>query len=152
MTKGRRGLGVTTFVVTYGMEFEWDEAKNRSNIAKHGIGFATASSMFHQARTRHRDSRLPGYGEDRFRTTGTIASGALVTVIYTERSDKVRIISARLASRIQAHTSASAVGVLKSSAKAAKKRSLCPARSSGDGPGASRRAAETILQVAGAHA
>ena len=46
------------------MEFEWDEAKNPSNIRKHGIGFDTAKRVFDgrvaTAADRHRD-----YGEDR---------------------------------------------------------------------------------------
>jgi len=84
------------------LEFEWDEAKNRTNVAKHGIGFAVARHVFKDAfAIEHLDDRLD-YGEDRYIITGMVED-RLLTVIYTMRGDVVRIISARGASPSEKH-------------------------------------------------
>jgi uncharacterized DUF497 family protein len=78
------------------MEFEWDEAKREANIAKHGIDYIFAQSLF--------DGRFvitaqsPRAGEDRYATTGRI-DGRFITAIWTWRNGAVRIISARRARR-----------------------------------------------------
>jgi uncharacterized protein len=46
------------------MEFEWDEAKNRQNIAKHGIDFADARRIFDKPVLLRPDDRKD-YGENR---------------------------------------------------------------------------------------
>jgi uncharacterized protein len=78
--------------------FEWDEQKAVTNLLKHRVSFERATFAFYDtfaveiADTRHE------YGEERTLLIGE-ASGELLTVIYTERGTKVRIISARRANR-----------------------------------------------------
>ncbi len=79
---------------TAGMEFEWDEAKRESNLAKHGIDFGVAIELFDG---RPAWTARSSYAqEERFLTTGTI-EGRLVTVVWTPRGETIRLISARRA-------------------------------------------------------
>ena len=77
------------------MQFEWDENKRKSNIEKHGIDFVDAVKIFDGFIIRRKDTRAD-YGEDRYVTTGLL-DNVEITVIYTPRNDKRRIISARRA-------------------------------------------------------
>lgn len=79
-------------------EFEWDEAKDRANIAKHGVGFATASRIFEGPVLTWTDDRAD-YGEVRERSIGAVDGVVVLAVIHTDRAGKTRIISARRASR-----------------------------------------------------
>jgi uncharacterized DUF497 family protein len=75
------------------MEFEWDEAKNEANRLKHGFDFATAS------RGPVREARDPRpWSEQRIVATGLV-EGRFITVAYTLRQERCRIISARPARR-----------------------------------------------------
>jgi hypothetical protein len=78
--------------------FEWDEAKAGENYAKHGVSFETATQAFQDPFAIERLDEREDYGEDRFILTGT-AEGAILTVIYTQRDGRIRIISARRAAR-----------------------------------------------------
>ncbi len=80
------------------MVFEWDEAKNRANIAKHGVGFGTAKRIFEGPVLTWIDDRKT-YGEVRMHSIGQVDGVAVLAVIHTERSGKTRIISARPADR-----------------------------------------------------
>lgn len=84
------------------MDFEWDEAKNHRNLARHGISFEEAARAFADRTLREVDDRH-AYGETRFRVYGMVA-GRLLCVVYTMRGDRVRIISARRASRAERRT------------------------------------------------
>jgi uncharacterized protein len=78
--------------------YEWDQAKNLSNLAKHGIDFADAVAVFEDdlALTRpDPDSR----GERRFLALGVDGFGRHLVVVFTERGARIRIISARLATK-----------------------------------------------------
>ena len=77
--------------------FEWDETKNAANVAKHGISFQAASRVFGRSRLRFEDNRRD-YGERRFRVIAMLG-GEEIAVIYTERGETLRIISARRARR-----------------------------------------------------
>ncbi|CDX46803.1 conserved hypothetical protein [Mesorhizobium plurifarium] len=72
------------------LEFEWDDDKAKSNLAKHGVAFADARRLF--------DDRSMDYEEERFIGIG-IVNGLVLTVVYTERGDRIRLISARKATR-----------------------------------------------------
>ncbi len=78
------------------LQFEWDEEKNVINKKKHGIDFNTAIRVFDD------EDRLEIYDaehsadEDRYNTIGRVHD--ILFVVYTERGEKVRLISARLAS------------------------------------------------------
>jgi uncharacterized protein len=76
------------------MRFEWDERKRRSNLAKHGLDFFDVSGVF-EAPHIVVPSAYAGE-EDRFLAIGVLA-GRLVTVVYTTRSEAIRIISFRRA-------------------------------------------------------
>ncbi len=80
------------------MEYEWDEAKNSANIRKHGIDFETAKRIFDGPLLSRRDSRRD-YGEERYVTIGRVSDAVLVVVAHTERGGRIRLISARPASR-----------------------------------------------------
>jgi uncharacterized protein len=75
------------------MEFEWDENKNRKNIEKHKIDFSDASVIFGG---EYRRKKSPYPHEERWLATGEVR-GKKITVVYTIRGDKYRIISARRA-------------------------------------------------------
>ena len=80
------------------MEFEWDPEKNRTNIAKHGIDFEDAISIF-EGPVFERIASKRDYGEERFLAFG-VANGRVLAVVFTLRSQgRRRIISARRASR-----------------------------------------------------
>ncbi len=76
------------------MRFEWDPEKNTSNLSKHGINFVAAAKVFHAPRRIELDSSKPEYGESRIKAIGIVESTHM-TVIYTDRGEVCRIISAR---------------------------------------------------------
>lgn len=78
------------------MNYEWDEAKNRLNIEKHGIDFCDAHEVFEGDRIVLADNRRD-YGENRSIAVGHI-SNRIMIVVFTQRSAGViRIISIRKA-------------------------------------------------------
>ena len=77
-------------------DFEWDDAKAEANFKKHKISFEDAAKAFADPFGFIEQDLTEDYGEDRFMTVG-IVGGLLIAVIYTERGDRVRIISARKA-------------------------------------------------------
>lgn len=79
------------------MEFAWDEAKCRANFAKHGIDFRDAEQVFEGITITAEDNRKD-YGEKRYISLGRLA-GIVVVIVYTERSEKFRIISMRNANQ-----------------------------------------------------
>ena len=80
------------------MQFEWDKEKNASNIRKHGVSFETAKRIFENPVLTWLDDRQD-YGEDRFISIGTVDAVAVVVVAHTDREGRIRLISARPASR-----------------------------------------------------
>jgi uncharacterized DUF497 family protein len=76
--------------------FEWDEAKAAENDAKHGVSFETARAVFRDPFAVERLDDREDYGEDRFILIG-MADGVVLTVVYTERDGRIRLISARRA-------------------------------------------------------
>lgn len=82
------------------LRVEWDEAKNRRNIRKHGIDFADVEEMFNHPLLTLQDDRYD-YGEPRWISIGRLQT-LIAVVVYTERDqDVVRIISARKATRYE---------------------------------------------------
>lgn len=77
--------------------YEWDEAKNRQNIAKHGIDFADARWIFQRPVLVRRDDRQD-YREDRSIALGEL-DGVVIVMVFTRRGDHIRIISVRKANR-----------------------------------------------------
>ena len=80
------------------MLFEWDSAKEKKNITKHGISFSVAAKVFGDPYRIEMFDKKHSINEDRYITIGSIDSELLViTVVYTERNDALRLISARRA-------------------------------------------------------
>lgn len=65
------------------MEFEWDEAKAKFNLRKHGVDFADAAHIFEDSGASHVLDETMDYGEDRFKAIGMI-DGVILVVIYAE--------------------------------------------------------------------
>lgn len=81
------------------LEFEWDEAKARSNAAKHGVTFERAQLVFSDPFAVSIVDDRESYGEERFILIG-MAEASLLFVAFTERGDdRIRIISVRRATR-----------------------------------------------------
>ena len=80
------------------MDFEWGKEKAEENVIKHGVSFKKATGVFlDNKRLVITDNRFT-YGEERFITIGMIDKRIHV-VVYTHKTDKIRIISARKANR-----------------------------------------------------
>lgn len=80
------------------MDFEWDEGKNDRNVRAHGISFARAALVFLDPYCDTLVDDREAYGEERLTVYGQI-EGRLYAVTYTMRGERVRIITARKASR-----------------------------------------------------
>jgi hypothetical protein len=79
------------------MKYEWDEAKNRKNLAKHGLSFEDAEQVFSAPCVTFEDDRFD-YGEERLITLGLLA-GRLVVIAHAPRDEATRIISMRKGNR-----------------------------------------------------
>lgn len=78
--------------------FEWDSNKNKANLEKHGINFSLAIEVF-QDKYAYEVDRIVN-NEIRRKLVGAIDE-VILSVIYTKRKDKYRIISARCASKTE---------------------------------------------------
>lgn len=79
------------------MDFEWDEAKSQKNRRERGFDFDFATRIFAGLIVEDMDDRF-NYGEARTKAIG-MAGGIVLVVIYTDRGDVRRIISARKAEK-----------------------------------------------------
>ena len=81
------------------MRYEWDDDKNIANKKKHdGIGFETAVRVFlDNKRIEKYDEKHSTLTEERWNVIGLVLD--VLFVVYTERKDTVRIISARKATK-----------------------------------------------------
>ena len=84
------------YIVT--MEFEWDEGKSDACLAERGFDFAHAARVFLDPRRLVRPDDRYVYGEARYRVFGEV-EGRVLTVVYTPRSGRFRLISARKANK-----------------------------------------------------
>ena len=81
------------------MTFEWDEDKNKINLEKHGIDFETAILVFNDMQRIEIFDLEHSVEEDRYNTIGMVND--VLFVVYTERKDNIRLISARLATKTE---------------------------------------------------
>jgi len=80
------------------VQIEFDPAKARANLAKHKVSFAHAEQALrdvHAVTIEDPDA----LGAQRFVTLGMDALGRILVVVYTPRGERIRLISARKASR-----------------------------------------------------
>lgn len=80
------------------MTFTWNNQKNQDNIRKHGISFDTAKYVFGDPFRIELYDNKHSDDEERFIVIGYVADVALL-VVYTEKEDEIRLISARKAMR-----------------------------------------------------
>jgi uncharacterized DUF497 family protein len=82
-------------------EFEWDSAKNQTNVRKHGVSFEEAQTVFSDERGLLIDDPDHSDDEDRFVLLGFSSSSRALIVChcYRREGDVIRIISARKANR-----------------------------------------------------
>ena len=80
------------------MRFEWDEAKNRRNLAKHRISFETAKLVFEDPHALSVQDRTVE-DEERWQSLGRVGGVVVVLVAHTYREENgeevIRLISAR---------------------------------------------------------
>ena len=81
------------------LSFEWDDQKARTNLAKHGVSFEEATTVFGDPLSLTIPDHAHSETEDRFIILGHSHRQRLLVVVHTERGDNLRIISARPASR-----------------------------------------------------
>lgn len=80
--------------------FEWNKEKNRNNFLKHGITFEEAKTVFLDPLARIFDDENHSFGENREIIIGHSIKNKLLLVVFVEKvENKIRIISARLATR-----------------------------------------------------
>ncbi len=79
------------------MKYECDEAKNRTNLAKHGLSFEDAEQVFAGPSVTFEDDRF-AYGEERLITLGLLG-GRLVVIAHSPLDEATRIISMRKGNR-----------------------------------------------------
>jgi uncharacterized DUF497 family protein len=80
------------------VEIEFDPTKARTNVAKHKVSFAHAKQALRDPNAVSMEDP-DAQGEQRFVTLGMDALGRIPVVIHTPRGDRIRLISARKASR-----------------------------------------------------
>ena len=87
-----------------GLTFEWDKRKAASNLQKHGVGFDEAATAFSDPLSITIPDPDHSEKEDRCILVGESFRGRLLVVVHTERSDNLRLISARLATPTERRT------------------------------------------------
>jgi uncharacterized DUF497 family protein len=83
------------------LEFEWDRRKASSNRRKHSVDFEEAMSVFGDPLAITIADPIHSETEDRFVTIGESHRGRLIVVVFTDREERIRIISARRATRAE---------------------------------------------------
>ena len=79
------------------MRFTWSDAKRKSNLQQHSLDFVDAPRVFDGPTYTYEDDRFD-YSEQRFVTLGVL-EGVVVSIVHTETSRQIRIISFRKATK-----------------------------------------------------
>jgi len=79
--------------------FKWDSSKAKRNLRIHGVSFDEASSAFKDTLSLTIDDPLHSADEVRQILIGNSHQNRLLVIVHTERGDKIRIISARKATK-----------------------------------------------------
>lgn len=85
------------------MVYEWDAGKAAANLKKHRVAFDEAATVFLDSLAMTYPDPDHSEGERRFITIGESARGRVILVAHLDRGDHIRIISARRATRREAH-------------------------------------------------
>ena len=81
------------------MRFEWDNNKAESNFRKHGVTFEEAVTVFADPYLLFTEDSKNSEGEEREWAIGEAENGSMIVVVFTMRGEKLRIISARKATK-----------------------------------------------------
>ncbi|MGB7599975.1 MAG: BrnT family toxin [Candidatus Sulfotelmatobacter sp.] len=81
------------------LEFEWHNAKAEANLRRHGVSFDLATTVFKDPFAVERVDGREEHGEERYVIVGVAEGKVLLFVAYTERRERIRIISARRATQ-----------------------------------------------------
>jgi len=84
-----------------GVEFAWDAQKAQRNLERHGVTFEEAAEVFFDPFYRYGDATPPDTDEQRDFILGYSVAQRLLLVVYTERGERTRIISARPATHAE---------------------------------------------------
>jgi len=87
-----------------GLLFEWDEEKSRNNLRKHSISFDEATTIFGDPLSVTINDPRHSIREPRWVTLGHSVKHRLLAVVHTDRGGRIRIISARMATRYERET------------------------------------------------
>ena len=82
-----------------GLTFEWDTKKARANARRHGVSFEEAATTFYDPLARIHDDPSHSLAERREILVGLSEVRRLLLVVFAERGGKIRLISARQATR-----------------------------------------------------
>lgn len=80
-------------------EFDWDRGNTVKNLIKHGIECRQAEESFLDENSLSIDDARHSSKEERFQLMGRDHQGILLYVVFTQRDNKVRVISARIANK-----------------------------------------------------
>lgn len=83
------------------MKFEWDASKAAINLRKHGVSFEEGCAVFGDPLAGTIPDSTHSTGEARFATIGMTPAQRVIVVVHTDRQDRIRIISARPATRAE---------------------------------------------------
>ena len=83
--------------------FEWDSQKADLNVKRHGVSFEEASTVFRDTLSLTIDDPLHSTREVRMVQIRFSHKNRLLVVVFTERGDRIRIISARIATKRERH-------------------------------------------------
>jgi len=81
--------------------FEWDDKKARANLRKHGVSFDEGATIFNDPLIATMPDTVHSASEARFLALGMSIMGRLLVVIFTERNERIRLISCRKATKAE---------------------------------------------------
>jgi hypothetical protein len=81
--------------------FEWDDEKVQSNLKKHGVSFDEAATIFNDPRIATISDPDHSEDEERYISIGMSVIMRLLSVIHTFRKERIRLISARKATKTE---------------------------------------------------
>ena len=85
----------------YGIAFEWDPGKDSAHRRKHGVGFVEASTVFGDPLSITIPDPDHAEDEERFVIVGMSGQRSLLIVVHTIREERIRLISARPATKYE---------------------------------------------------
>jgi hypothetical protein len=86
-----------------GVEYEWDPVKAQANLRKHKVPFLMACEAFKDGNRLERLDTSGDFDEERWIVLGRVGHTVL-SVVYTQRGERIRLISARRADRNEQRT------------------------------------------------